>query len=164
MAKALVSRAEPDPSDAGEGARPPAGASPRSRRAGIARRLRRLGTGPLSGAAAVVLAGGSAIGFPEGSIPPERGLRRLRRSAARGALETRCPITPLPISCELPALGKRMPWYAGPKRRLGSCRSVGEPIRAKERLRREVSSVIAARGLTAALGDYFVARVGRGYA
>jgi hypothetical protein len=68
------------------------------------------------------------------------------------------------ISCELPALGKGMPWYAGPKRRLGSSLNVGDPIRAKDLVKRDVSSVIAARRLTAALGGYFVARVGCGYA
>jgi 1-acyl-sn-glycerol-3-phosphate acyltransferase len=107
-------------------------------------------------------AGRSVVLFPEGSRSPERGLRRFQRGAAHLALETGCPITPVVITCEPPALGKGQPWYAGPNRRLEFSLIVGEPMRAKELLKGDVSSMIAARQVTAALRDYFVARVGRG--
>ena len=109
-------------------------------------------------------AGRSVILFPEGSRSPERGLGHFQRGAAHLALETGCPITPVLIRCEPPALGKGRPWYAGPNSRLEFSLVVGEPVRAKELVKGDVPSVIAARQVTAALRDHFAAGVGCGYA
>jgi 1-acyl-sn-glycerol-3-phosphate acyltransferase len=75
-------------------------------------------------------AGRSVLLFPEGSRSPPVGLGPFKRGAARVALASGCPVTPVVISCVPPALKKGQPWYALPNRRFEYRLSVGAPMEA----------------------------------
>ena len=108
--------------------------------------------------------GRNVILFPEGSRSPERGLRPFLRGAARVALASRCPITPVVIRCEPPALKKGQPWWRIPNHRLEFSLAVGEPFHARDVVDENLPPAIAARRLTAHLRSWFEAEVDHGHA
>jgi len=75
-------------------------------------------------------AGRSVLLFPEGSRSPEVGLGTFKRGAARVALASARPLTPVVISCVPPTLKKGQPWYALPNRQFEYRLSVGTPMDA----------------------------------
>lgn len=100
-------------------------------------------------------AGRSVVLFPEGTRSPERGLGRFKRGAAYAALESGCPILPVVIHLEPPALKKGQPWYRLPNRRLEYSLTVGEPFYARDLVDEGLPRAMAARKINADLRAYF---------
>ena len=109
-------------------------------------------------------AGRSVVLFPEGSRSPERGLGRFKRGAAYAALESGCPILPVVIQLEPPALKKGQPWYRLPNQRLKYSLIVGEPVHARDLVDEGLPRAIAARKINAHLRAYFEERLVHGAA
>jgi len=93
-------------------------------------------------------AGRSVILFPEGSRSPQRGLRAFQRGAAQVALHAGCPILPVHLGCDPPALKRGQAWYALPPERLTFSVRVDRPAQAKDVIRTDAPRPIAARRLT----------------
>jgi 1-acyl-sn-glycerol-3-phosphate acyltransferase len=106
-------------------------------------------------------AGRSVLLFPEGSRSPRGGLGRFQRGAARIALRSGRPITPVVVRCDPPALAKGEPGYL-PSRKLRFSIEVGEPLVARVRAAADDAPAVAARRITAELHSYFRARLDRG--
>jgi 1-acyl-sn-glycerol-3-phosphate acyltransferase len=102
-------------------------------------------------------AGRSILLFPEGSRSPRGGLGRFKRGAARIALRSGRPITPVVVRCDPPALAKGEPGYL-PSRKLRFSIEVGEPIVARGSDDDEAPA-LAARRITAELRSHFHARL-----
>ncbi len=100
-------------------------------------------------------AGRSVILFPEGSRSPQRGLRAFQRGAAQVALKAGCPILPVRLDCQPPALKRGQPWYQLPPEVLRFSLRVGRPVHAKEVTRADAPRAIAARKLTKWMQDHF---------
>jgi 1-acyl-sn-glycerol-3-phosphate acyltransferase len=62
-------------------------------------------------AAELIAAGETLMIFPEGTRTPDPAQLRFQRGAANIALAARCPVQPLHIHMENPALRKHDPWY-----------------------------------------------------
>jgi len=110
--------------------------------------------------AARLRAGRSVLLFPEGSRSPHGGLRRFKRGAARIAQRSGCPILPVVLRCDPPALADGQPGYL-PARKLHFSIDVGEPIAPACCAGRE-GAPTAARRLTAELRSYFETRLAHG--
>jgi len=100
-------------------------------------------------------AGRSVILFPEGSRSPIEGLREFQRGAAQVALESGCPILPVRLDCQPPALKRGQAWYALPPERLSFSLCVGRAEYAKEVIRADAPRPIAARRLTEWMRNQF---------
>lgn len=99
--------------------------------------------------------GRSVILFPEGSRSPERGLRTFKRGAAHIALRSTCPILPVVILCDPPALKKGQTWYRLPNKKLCFDLRVGEALCPTDFGTTHVPLPIVARRITDALRSYF---------
>ena len=108
--------------------------------------------------------GRSVILFPEGSRSPYGKLGRFQRGAAYVAIASRCPITPVVIQLQPPALKKGQPWYALPNERLKFSLEVGETFFAHDLLQEDLPRTIAARRITVGLRSLFDARLADGIA
>jgi 1-acyl-sn-glycerol-3-phosphate acyltransferase len=102
--------------------------------------------------------------FPEGTRSPRQGLAPFRRGAAHIALASGCPLQPVTISCDPPALLKGQKWYDVPDRTIHFTIRVAEPIRCDSgrcagpepdpnRRPDRISKGVAARRLTAELRE-----------
>jgi 1-acyl-sn-glycerol-3-phosphate acyltransferase len=105
--------------------------------------------------------GRSLILFPEGSRSPRAGLGPFQRGVAYIALASGCPITPVWIECQPPALKKGQPWYALPNERLRFSLTVGSPVFARDWLDEDLPRVLAARRVTSGLRTLFGASKAR---
>ena len=106
-------------------------------------------------------AGRTVLLFPEGSRSPRGGLGPFKRGAARAALRSGCPITPVVVRCDPPALNKADPHYF-PTRKLRFSIAVGEPFEAGRLSQPDEAPAVAARRITRELRSYFEARLDHG--
>lgn len=97
--------------------------------------------------------GRTVLLFPEGTRSPRDGLGRFRRGAAHAALRSGCPLLPVTLRCEPPALLRGQPWYDVPDATIRYSLDVGEPIDAREFA--GASRGAAARRLTGVLREHF---------
>ncbi|MGH0035901.1 MAG: lysophospholipid acyltransferase family protein [Myxococcota bacterium] len=104
-------------------------------------------------------AGESLVLFPEGSRSPRRGLRAFKRGAAHVALRSQCPILPVLIACEPPALKKGQPIWRMPGSKLHFSFEVGDPIYAKDLVEDSDPPGLAARRVNAWLRSYYESRL-----
>ncbi len=107
-------------------------------------------------------AGRTLVLFPEGTRSPPEGLRKFQRGAAHIALHSGCPIVPVTIRCEPPALKKGQPWYAQPKQLLRYTFEVGEPRSPAELAAGAAGRGEAARLINDWMRSYFEERLGAG--
>jgi len=107
-------------------------------------------------------AGRQVVLFPEGTRSPAGGLGRFRRGAAHVALRCGCPVTPVVIECDPPALMKGQPWYGLPNRKLRYSLRVGAPFTASTRDGETAS--LAVRRVTAELRRIFETGLDHGIA
>lgn len=101
-------------------------------------------------------AGRTVLLFPEGTRSPVHGLRPFRRGAAHIALESGCPMTPVRITSDPPALTKEQRWYDLPRSPVELSLRVQEPISPRPYLESGETRVIAARKLTGELRESIV--------
>lgn len=113
-------------------------------------------------AASTLEAGRSVIVFPEGTRSPPGGLGEFRRGAAHIALATGCPIIPVSIFVDPPALTKNRRWWHIPRRTIQMTLEIGEPMSPSPRIRDEHRRAQAARLLTAELKETFLKTLARG--
>ena len=104
-------------------------------------------------------AGRSVVLFPEGSRSPAHGLRPFRRGAAHIALASGCPVVPVLLHCDPPALKKDRPWYALPNETLRFRLEVDPPLRTLTADLGELPRSLAARRVTERLREHFERRL-----
>ena len=100
-------------------------------------------------------AGRSVILFPEGSRSPASGLHPFQRGATQLAIETGCPVRPVHLQCDPPALRKGQPWYALPPEVLHFSLRVSDALHANDYIDGAVPRSIAARRFTKKIYDRF---------
>jgi 1-acyl-sn-glycerol-3-phosphate acyltransferase len=103
-------------------------------------------------------AGRIVILFPEGTRSPAVGLQPFRRGAAHIALRSGCPVVPVLIRCDPPALKKDRPWYALPDELMRFRLEVDPPVTFGADLA-DYSRGLAARRVTERLRDHFERRL-----
>ena len=104
--------------------------------------------------------GRSLLLFPEGTRSMKGGeLGAFHRGAAHVALRSGCPIRPLVIHCHPRFLTRGQHWYDVPERPMGFAIEVGDPIDPRKLTRDDESRGVSARKLTAALRDFYQARL-----
>jgi len=104
--------------------------------------------------------GRSLLLFPEGTRSMKGGeLGAFHRGAAHVALRSGRPIRPLVITCIPQSLMRGQHWYDVPDRKMSFTIEVGEPIDPRKLARDDESRGVAARKLTAALRDFYQARL-----
>ena len=125
------------------------------------------GAGLVDDCIASVRSGRNLLIFPEGTrTPAGELLGPLQRGAANIAVRGRLDITPVVIRCEPRTLGKGEKWYRVPPRRFHLCMDVLPDLPVSPFLEDGVTEPLAARRLTAALGDIFTGellRAGAGH-
>jgi len=102
--------------------------------------------------------GRNVILFPEGSRSPIAGLRPFHRGVAHVLLRRGCPLVPVTIRCDPPALKKGQRWWTLPNQKLVFRLSVGEPLSAACFGVEGLAQPAAARRVTYKLEEYFLAR------
>jgi 1-acyl-sn-glycerol-3-phosphate acyltransferase len=107
------------------------------------------GAALLQGAVQRLHRGRCLLVFPEGTRSPVGGLGRFRRGAARVALESRCPIIPIVITCQPRTLLRGQKWHDVPDRPAHYTLDVQQPIVPDNHAR--LPHAVAARRLTADL-------------
>jgi 1-acyl-sn-glycerol-3-phosphate acyltransferase len=119
-----------------------------------------LGEAVVEACAARLREGRSLLLFPEGTRSMQGGeLGAFHRGAAHVALRSGRPIRPLVISCSPRFLTRGQHWYDVPDRPMGFVIEVGEPIDPLELTKDDESRGVASRKLTAALRDFYQARL-----
>ncbi|MDB5847657.1 MAG: glycerol acyltransferase [Rhodoferax sp.] len=100
-------------------------------------------------------AGNNMIIFPEGTRTLSPAPMRLKRGAARIALQGGMDITPVRIHCANPFLRRGEPWYSLPVRRTHFEIVVGDTIAVRDFASPADGEAMAARRLTDHLTRYF---------
>ena len=114
------------------------------------------GAGLVEDCIASVRSGRNLLIFPEGTrTPADEPLGPLQRGAANIAVRGRLDVTPVVIRCEPRTLGKGEKWYRVPARRFHLCVDVLPDLPVAPFLEEGSTEPLAARRLTAALGDIF---------
>jgi len=104
--------------------------------------------------------GRSLLLFPEGTRSMKGGeLGTFHRGAAHVALRSGRPILPLVIHCTPRALTRGQHWYDVGDRPMSFTIEIGEPIDPRRLTRPNESRGVASRKLTAALRDFYQARL-----
>jgi 1-acyl-sn-glycerol-3-phosphate acyltransferase len=126
-----------------------------------------LGETVVEACAARLREGRSLLLFPEGTRSL-KGVGPFHRGAAHVALLSGRPIRPLVIACHPRFLSRGQHWYDVPDRPMAFSIEVGEPIDPRRLTGEDESRGFASRKLTAALRDFYQARLyppaGRGAA
>ena len=100
--------------------------------------------------------GGTLLIFPEGTrTPAGEWLGPLQRGAANIAVRGHLDVTPVVVRCEPRTLGKGEKWYLVPARRFHLSVNVLPDLPVAPFLEDGSTEPLAARRLTAALGDIF---------
>jgi 1-acyl-sn-glycerol-3-phosphate acyltransferase len=97
----------------------------------------------------------SLLIFPEGTRSPMGSLGTFRRGAAHIALKSGCPLRPVLISCDPPALMRGQRWYDVPERRMHFSIECCEEIDPRDVAGRGESRGATARKLSATLRDFY---------
>jgi 1-acyl-sn-glycerol-3-phosphate acyltransferase len=119
-----------------------------------------LGEAVVEACAARLREGRSLLLFPEGTRSMKGGeLGVFHRGAAHVALRSGHPIRPLVIDCHPRFLTRGQHWYDVPDRPMGFSIEVGDPIDPRKLTREDESRGVASRKLTAALRDFYQARL-----
>lgn len=119
-----------------------------------------LGEAVVEACAARLRDGRSLLLFPEGTRSQKGGtLGAFHRGAAHVALRSGRRIRPLVIHCEPRFLMRGQPWYDVADRPMRFTIEVGDPIDPPELTRDAESRGVASRKLTAALRDFYEARL-----
>ena len=119
-----------------------------------------LGEAVVEACAARLREGRSLLLFPEGTRSMKGGeLGSFHRGAAHVALRSGRPILPLVIHCHPRALTRGQPWYDVGDRPMSFTIEVGEPIDPRKLTKDDESRGVASRKLTAALRDFYHARL-----
>jgi len=119
-----------------------------------------LGEAVVEACAARLREGRSLLLFPEGTRSMKGGeLGAFHRGAAHVALRSGRPILPLVIDCHPRFLTRGQHWYDVPDRPMGFAIEVGDPIDPRKLTRDDESRGVASRKLTAALRDFYQARL-----
>jgi len=105
--------------------------------------------------------GRTVVLFPEGTRSPLHGLHPFRRGAAHIALAAGVPLEPVIIECRPRTLMRGQPWWDVPDRTARFVFRVDDPIPSAPFRADGVSTVLAARRLTAALRERIAARTER---
>ena len=114
------------------------------------------GAGLVDDCIASVRSGRNLLIFPEGTrTPAGELLGPLQRGAANIAVRGRLNVTPVVIRCEPRTLGKGEKWYRVPARRFHLSVDVLPDLPVAPFLEDGSTEPLAARRLTAALGDIF---------
>ena len=114
------------------------------------------GAGLVDDCIASVRAGHNLLIFPEGTRTPRGALLGpLQRGAANIAVRGGFDVTPVVIRCEPLTLGKGEKWYRVPARRFHLSVDVLPDLPVAPFLADDTPEPLAARRLTAALGDIF---------
>ena len=114
------------------------------------------GAGLVDDCIASVRSGRNLLIFPEGTrTPAGERLGPLQRGAANIAVRGRLDVTPVVIRCEPRTLGKGEKWYRVPARRFHLSVNVLPDLPVAPFLEDGSTEPLAARRLTAALGDIF---------
>lgn len=104
--------------------------------------------------------GRSLLLFPEGTRSMKGGeLGTFHRGAAHVALRSGRPILPLVLHCTPRALTRGQPWYDVGDRPMSFTIEVGQPIDPRKLVKEDESRGVASRKLTAALRDFYQARL-----
>jgi len=119
-----------------------------------------LGEAVVEACAARLREGRSLLLFPEGTRSMQGGeLGVFHRGAAHVALRSGRPIRPLVITCSPRFLTRGQHWYDVPDRPMSFTIEVGEPIDPRHVTKEDESRGVASRKLTAALRDFYQARL-----
>jgi 1-acyl-sn-glycerol-3-phosphate acyltransferase len=119
-----------------------------------------LGEAVVEACAERLRAGRSLLMFPEGTRSMKDGkLGAFHRGAAHVALRSGRPIRPLVITCQPRFLTRGQHWYDVADRPMGFMIEVGEPMDPQTLTRDDDRRGVASRKLTAALRDFYQARL-----
>jgi 1-acyl-sn-glycerol-3-phosphate acyltransferase len=119
-----------------------------------------LGEAAVEACAARLREGRTLLLFPEGTRALKGGaLGSFQRGAAHVALRSGRPIRPLVIHCHPRFLSRGQPWHDVADRPMGFRIEVGEPIDPLALTNGAESRGVASRKLTAALRDFYEARL-----
>lgn len=119
-----------------------------------------LGEAVVEACAARLRQGRSLLLFPEGTRSLKGGeLGSFHRGAAHVALSSGRPIRPLVIHCHPRFLTRGQHWYDVADRPMRFTIEVGDPIDPRKWMSKDESRGVASRKLTAALRDFYEARL-----